>query len=132
MEKIFFKSISVLCAISILSGCSVFMAAKGNGGTDLEHATKCKTRACLIGSGAQPIEGAHKNESGKLTSEIFKVTEPTGSAARAAMHGVLDLATWGVWELAGTPIEASLGKAESFALVVTECVRGNETNVSKR
>lgn len=119
MKKSIIANIGVTLIITIfLSGCSVYMAAKGTSGADLAKTSKCKTRACLISSGAKPIENAQKNNEGQLKSEIFKVSEPTGSAARAVMHGMLDLSTFGVWEIAGTPIEGVLNKQKSVAILV--------------
>jgi hypothetical protein len=111
------KVVVLLLTSFLSSGCSVYMAAKGNNGTDLDEVTECKTRGCLIAAGADPI-GAKEDEDGHLTSETFKIIKPTGSAARAAMHGVLDLATFGIWEIAGTPIEGYLGKDKSIAIRV--------------
>lgn len=113
-----FYGVFLVLASFLTSGCSVYMAAKGNDGTDLEEVQECKTRGCLIAEGAEPI-GAQKDKHGHLISETFKIIKPTGSAARAVMHGVLDVATFGIWEIAGTPIEASLGKEKSTAIKVT-------------
>lgn len=119
-----FYAIPLVLASFLTSGCSVYMAAKGNNGTDLDEITECKTRGCLIAAGAQPM-GAQKDKNGELSSETFRIIKPTGSAARAAMHGVLDLATFGIWEVAGTPIEGYLGKEESIAIKVNYEHDGN-------
>lgn len=34
------------------------------------------------------------------------------------MHGVLDVATWGLWEIVGTPVEGQLGKKETVPIRV--------------
>ena len=42
-----------------------------------------------------------------ITSEDYFVQKKKGSTLRAIMHGVLDLATLGAWEIIGTPVEMS-------------------------
>jgi len=37
--------------------------------------------------------------------EVYRFKKERGSTVRAIMHGVLDVATWGLWEVIGTPIE---------------------------
>jgi hypothetical protein len=56
------------------------------------------------------------NGDGTLT-ETYKVLLKQGSAGRAVLHGLADIATLGVWEVAGTPIEGSAGKGKY--LIVT-------------
>lgn len=34
------------------------------------------------------------------------------------MHGFLDVATFGIWEIAGTPIEGTLNKNEFYSVKV--------------
>jgi hypothetical protein len=99
---------------SILSGCSVFMAAQQKG-VDVKTISSCKTRSCLISHGATPIQ-VTKYKNGITATETFQAEAPTGSAARAAMHGVLDVATLGLWEVAGTPIEGVKNKKEIYAV----------------
>jgi hypothetical protein len=106
-----------------LSACSVIMAARNNG-VSPKHLTQCKTRSCLIAAGAAPIDNS-KNKRGKIYSENFRANMPTGSAARAAMHGLLDVSTLGIWEVAGTPIEAVKGKKVTYVISVKYAEDGN-------
>ncbi|BCA93816.1 hypothetical protein TUM19329_01770 [Legionella antarctica] len=92
------------------------MAARSNG-VNPKQLSQCKTRSCLIAAGATPID-QNKNKQGKLYSENLRATMPTGSAARAAMHGLLDVGTLGIWEVAGTPIEAVKGKKTGYVIAV--------------
>jgi len=100
-----------------LSSCSVYMAAIPRG-IDLDKISKCKKRACIAAHGAVPMS-EKKSSTGKIIEEVYKVNKPTGSATRAAMHGLLDVATLGLWEIAGTPIEGILGKEEFYIITVT-------------
>lgn len=89
--------------------------AASKGGTDFEDLSSCKTRSCLIANGAEPMEvkGMEKN------TEAFKVLRAHGSTGRAVMHGLLDVATLGIWEVAGTPIEGAYDKKKYYAIRVT-------------
>ncbi len=98
------------------SACSVVMASR-NSGVNPKNLTQCKTRTCLIARGATSID-QDANKNGKLISENFRATMPTGSAARAVMHGLLDVSTLGIWEVAGTPIEAIKGKKTGYVISV--------------
>jgi hypothetical protein len=46
---------------------------------------------------------------GRTQSTYFFEVGNEPSAGRAAVHGVMDILTFGIWELAGTPIEATQG-----------------------
>ncbi len=109
------KIIFLLIFTFMLTSCSVYMAAKKEGAS-IEEIQQCKTRTCLIAKGAEPIS-SEKNGEGELI-ETYKVRSKKGSAARAAMHGLLDVATLGIWEVAGTPIEGAKGKKKFFAIKV--------------
>ncbi len=109
---------SLFCALCLsLSACSVVMASM-SGGVNPKKLSQCHTRSCLIAAGATPIS---KQNGG----ETFRATMPTGSAARAAMHGVLDVGTLGLWEVAGTPIEAVKGKKTGYVINVKYAEDGN-------
>jgi len=92
------------------------MAAKKEG-VSIDELNQCKTRSCIISKGAIPID-SKKNESGETIEETYQVQKPKGSAGRAAMHGVLDVFTLGLWEVAGTPIEGSAGKKEMYPIKI--------------
>jgi hypothetical protein len=121
IKKIIFLSVFTF----MLTSCSVYMAAKKEG-VSIDEIQQCKTRACLIAKGVEPIS-SEKNEQGELI-EIYKVRKKKGSAARAAMHGLLDVATLGIWEVAGTPIEGAKGKKKFFAIKV---YYNKEENIKK-
>jgi len=92
------------------------MAAKKEG-VSIDELNQCRTRSCIISKGAIPID-AKKNEYGGIIEETYQVQKPKGSAGRAAMHGVLDVFTLGLWEVAGTPIEGSAGKKEMYPIKI--------------
>lgn len=113
MKTILFMVIVV--SFFLLTSCSVYMAAKKKG-VSIEEISQCKTKSCLHSKGATLID-SKRNEDGILI-ETYKVRKPTGSTARAVMHGVLDVATLGVWEVVGTPIEGVKGKEEYISIRV--------------
>src|ERR1700722_16681301 len=102
--KIILKHVLALIYVSLLvSSCSVVMAAKKEG-TNIETVQASRTRGQFIACGANVIS-SERLPSGKLV-EVYQFQKERGSAARALMHGVLDVSTLGLWEVIGTPIEA--------------------------
>ena len=91
--------------------------ASNRGGIDIEAVQSIRNRMQLIALGAEPIS-SNKNDQGE-TVEVFKIMKERGSVARAFMHGLLDLSTAFIWELAGTPIESALDEKKYFSLKVT-------------
>ncbi|HSX26002.1 MAG TPA: lipoprotein [Chlamydiales bacterium] len=112
MKKMFFA----LGIASLLSSCSVVMASKIEG-VDMDTVQSIRSRSQLIAIGAQPVI-SDRNEEGQLV-ETYRILEQKGSVARAFMHGLLDISTAFLWEIAGTPIESSLGQSKYFSLKVT-------------
>lgn len=92
----------------LLEGCAVAMAAR-TGGVRLEDVQSCQTRDCFVNQDTVQIIQVAKLQTGE-TMESYRYQLKRGSAGRAAMHGLLDVATLGVWEVAGTPIEATKDK----------------------
>lgn len=97
------KIILVMLSLTLLSSCSVMMAANKEG-VPLEQIQFCHTRSQLLSRGVNLIDSC-RLESGELM-ETYQVQKEKGSAARAFMHGALDISTFGLWEVVGTPIEA--------------------------
>lgn len=114
--RIYARALLITYTCLSISACSVVMASRSDG-VSPQKINQCRTRNCLIAEGATPID--HKtNKDGEMVSENFRATMPTGSAARAVMHGLLDVSTLGVWEVAGTPIEAVKGKKTAYVINV--------------
>ena len=105
--------ISMLTAMA-LTGCSVYMASSKKG-TEFEDIHACKTKTCLMASGAEPLQ----IQGLPADTEAFKVLRAQGSYGRAFMHGLLDVATIGLWEIAGTPIEGAFDHNKYYAIRVT-------------
>lgn len=99
---------ALLVACIGLTGCSVGMASR-TGGVKPDQVISCQSRNCFLALDTAQIVSAEKHEDGSLT-ETYKFQLKRGSAGRAAMHGVLDVATAGMWEVVGTPMEATKNK----------------------
>ncbi len=104
-----------LLAASALSSCSVAMAARKEG-TSIEKIRCCHTRGQILSQAACVIS-SERTQDGSLI-EVYQFQKERGSAARAFMHGALDVSTLGLWEVVGTPIEACVNERTYFSLRV--------------
>lgn len=110
------KALLLLLSSSHLASCSVIMASD-KGGVDIELVQRARSKMDLIALGGEPISYS-KNDLGEPV-EVYRLMKERGSVARAFMHGLLDLSTAFIWELAGTPIESALDEKKYFSLRVT-------------
>lgn len=117
MKKKIVSIMAIISLVFILTGCSVFMAARRSG-TSIEEAQRCRTRSCLIAKEGVTVIDSKEDEKGELIYEDYKIEKKKGSTARAVMHGILDVATYGIWKVAGAPIEGAKGKKETIAIRV--------------
>jgi len=101
-----FVQISLLTLIGILiSGCSVFMAAKQPDAKNVGLFKVGIPRGMLLAEFGLPTVSEVRD--GKKT-EIFKFVQGYSAGAkagRAVFHGVADVLTIGLWEVVGTPME---------------------------
>lgn len=88
------------------SGCSVFMAIDQPGKKNVDLFRVGTPGSVLLGEFGAPA--VSETRSGRKY-EIFKFVQgySTGAkAGRALVHGAADVATFGLWEVVGTPTEA--------------------------
>ncbi|BCT66868.1 hypothetical protein [Nitrosospira sp. NRS527] len=88
------------------SGCSVFMAIDQPDKKNVDLFRVGTPRSVLLGEFGAPA--VSETRSGRKY-EIFKFVQgySTGAkAGRALVHGAADVATFGLWEVVGTPAEA--------------------------
>ncbi|SOD19444.1 hypothetical protein [Nitrosomonas ureae] len=105
LRRRFLLTLQCLIWAMVISGCSVFMAAKQPEKKDIDLLKEGVTRTQLISEFGTPVISEYKN--GKRF-EIFKFVQgySTGTkAGRAFLHGAANVATLGLWELVGTPTE---------------------------
>ena len=109
----FLKPLTVVAIMLSLSACSVYKAAS-NEGISASDIKKCTTRACFLGHGMEIID-KQTDEEGRVT-EIYRAVarKSGGNYVRAAGHGLLDVATLGLWEVAGTPIEGAMSNNRGY------------------
>ena len=69
-----------------------------------------ETRGAVLSHDEVEILQTERDENGVIISEDYFVQKKKGSVSKAIMHGVLDLATPGLWEIVGTPVEMSKGE----------------------
>ena len=100
-----------LCTLLIvgtfnITGCSVFMAAKQPEKKDTKMLAVGVPRAVLLAEFGAPVSTV---KNGDETVDIFSFKQGYGKAAkfgRMMFHGVADVATLGLWEIIGTPVES--------------------------
>lgn len=105
----------LLFLLPILTSCSVMMAADCKG-ANVKTIGKAMTRDDLINCGAVLVASDPKEE-GKI--DTFRITQERGSISRALLHGLLDITTGFVWELAATPIEMGYAQDQFYTVRVT-------------
>lgn len=110
---------------TISSSCSVAMAAKKSG-ADISKVQSARSRSQILATGAKII-ASEKDAEGCLI-ETYQLQKEKGSAARAIMHGILDVSTLGLWEAVGTPIEGSMSKSEYVSFKV---IYDKQENIKK-
>lgn len=90
------------------SGCSVMMAARAPERIDMDVLNLGEPRGRVVSELGVPVQSREVASGGSdvfAFKQGYSLPERTG---RAAFHGIADLATIGLWEIVGTPIETSL------------------------
>lgn len=101
-----------MCLV-VLPGCAIVKAAKGKKDANLSVLKEGTPRAIVVAGLGAPLY------SDKSTDIYEACKGDESSLGRAIGHGVLDLLTFGLWEVIGTPIEmASDADKECFRLHV--------------
>jgi len=111
------KMLAVVIAICFMtSGCSVFMALSGEEDTNLSAIAIGQHRDIVILNLGQPdktlADGIYRTDS----FTISKGNSP--SIGRGITHAFLDIVSYGLWEIVGTPAEL-IGSGEKSSLVIT-------------
>lgn len=126
MAKNIFTIIFTLASLAVTPACSVYKAAS-NEGVSVSDIEDCKQKGCLLSNGMEVIE--RKEESNGEYIEMSRaIARKTGlNYARAAGHGVLDVMTLGLWEVAGTPIEGAISNNRGYIVArATYCNKLSE------
>jgi hypothetical protein len=94
-------------SIHLLTGCSVFMAAKQPPKKDLTVLNVGTPRNVLIAELGSPV---HTETKDGLRTDVYNFVQgysKGAKAGRAVFHGAADVLTLGLWEVVGTPTEAT-------------------------
>lgn len=116
-------------SLALLAGCSVGMALSGSSNPDIGSIRIGSTRGEVEMQLGSPVR-THAAE-GSTRTDIYQYeigNEP--SPGRAVAHGVMDVLTLGIWEIAGTPIEAFQG--EKYEATVTYDEQDRVANIKTR
>lgn len=127
MHRLIRVSFALFLAIP-LSSCSVFMAASSNENPDLSVLKAGTPRKRVEQVFTNIIEEGGSRGERRVTYQFY--TEDDASIGRAAVYGVLDIATLGLAEIATTPIEALQGK--KHLVTVTYDGESRVTRVKQR
>lgn len=97
----------LLLVLLSMQGCSVYMAANQPDKKDIELFKVGTPRNLILAEFGSPVVSADKD--GKLTEVYSFVQGYSGGAkaGRAVVHGAADVLTLGLWEVVGTPTEAT-------------------------
>lgn len=111
--------LAMLVAILLVnSGCAVFMAAHQPGKKNMNVLAAGMPRDVVIAELGSPV---HSDEENGKKTDLFKFVQGYSDgtkAVRAVGHGVADVLTLGLWEVVGTPAEATLNGKELAVKVI--------------
>ncbi len=108
----------LIATMAPLQGCSVGMAMSGKKQPELGAIRVGATRGEIELQMGSPIE-IREDNGGRIDVYEYEIgNEP--SAGRAIGHGVMDVLTLGLWEIAGTPIEGVQGEKKRLLITYDE------------
>lgn len=111
IKKEILKVLSVIFVLATLTSCSAVMAASGKRESNVAALQKGDSKAMVMAKiGHAPLRVAEQGIRSIEVYEIEKGNEP--SVGRAITHATLDVFTLGLWELVGTPLEATAGEKQ--------------------
>lgn len=106
----------IVTTLPFLSACSVGMAMSGQENPDVSVLRVGSTRLDVERELGAPQNSRVLDDGGVEATYQYELgNEP--SAGRAVAHGALDVLTLGLWEVVGTPIEASQGNNYEVTIV---------------
>ena len=114
------KNVIVLLCLMSLYGCSVGMALSGKKEPAIGAIKVGSTRGEVEIHMGSPSTSTILEDGTRIDVYEYELgNEP--SAGRAVGHGVMDVLTFGIWEIVGTPIEGFQGeKRQLFITYDTE------------
>ena len=117
----FFQLLTVTLVVMSLVACvgpASRSAARTAGATERDIG-RCEDRACFVGLlqyGGEILISRQKLD-GSL-EEIYQVRRRQGSSLRSFTHGLLSVATLGIWNVVGYPLEGFVSTADFIVFKV--------------
>lgn len=108
-----FKLTCILLSTFVISGCSVYKAAS-NEGVAVSDIKNCTREQCLLSHGMSVIDQKEDDEEQYVVTYRATARKSGGSYLRAGGHAVLDVATLGLWEVVGTPVEGAMSNNRGY------------------
>lgn len=115
MKKLF----AIIITLGFLTGCSVGMAMHGKTTPDLGIVKRDASRGEVELQLGSPVEVLTMDNGHVLNIYEYEVGNDP-SAARAVGHAAMDVLTWGIWEIVGTPIEGFQGDKRRVSIEYDE------------
>ena len=124
--------LKICCFVVLLwlPGCSVYKASSDSG-ISVARILKCKNRTDLLACGMEFLSDRVLPNGHYV--EIYRgLASKSGiNYLRALGHGVLDVATLGVWEVAGTPIEGYMESDKDYVIATVTYPNEDSEQVEK-
>lgn len=128
MKKLVYLAVLFLMPF-IVTGCSVGMAMSGKETKDTSVLAVGASRDTVIARLGPPQTTVTDSDGTLIDSwDIVKGNQP--SAGRALAHGAMDVLTWGLWEVVGTPVELAAGQEKHTIYTVRYDADSNIKNMS--
>ena len=120
LKKIFL--LTICCFFLSTTGCSVYMAAVQPGVKNVELLQIGTPRDILIAEFGEPVASGVDGDGRQYDKFSFTQGYSTGvKISRAVFHVVADVLTHGLWEVVGTPLEATFdGKEITYEITYNE------------
>ncbi|WP_143741805.1 hypothetical protein [Thiorhodovibrio frisius] len=115
--------------LSTCTGPAAKKASKQAGATE-NRIARCETRSCFLGLleyGGQILLA--KEQPDGTFEEVYQVRRKKGSTLRSFTHGILSVATLGIWNLVGSPIEGFMSSSDFIVFRVTYDPQGQPIKV---
>lgn len=107
--KLIVHAVAVIMVAVMLPGCAVGMALSGKRTPNISNIRRDMHRDEVIMTLGQPLKTMTKEDGGRVDEFKYQIgNDPSGG--RAIGHAVMDILTFGAWEIIGTPIEGLQGK----------------------
>lgn len=112
-----------LCSCLAVTGCSVGMALSGKEEPNLGAIRKGCTRGQVELQLGSPVKSVTNTDGTRVDIYEYEIGNKP-SAGRALGHGVMDVLTFGLWEVIGTPIEGFQGEKHRITITYdqNDCV----------